>query len=167
MTRTGKHSTHIMRKTLAEAGREKACVKCAATKDLAVHHIIAFQDGGDATADNLDYLCAFCHAEWHWIEQVSSIPYHSWVRLASARDAVLLMFVMLEDEETSGGLESTIDSQYHEEIQKVRHTVNMFQRYCIRLILSRRAEEQEVCGDTAPLPPPFAGRLDFGPAGAE
>jgi hypothetical protein len=38
-----------------------ACVKCGATEDLQMDHVIPFSQGGPTTLDNLETLCGPCN----------------------------------------------------------------------------------------------------------
>jgi len=51
------------------------CVRCGMTSNLHAHHVLAEQDLGEYEMDNLISLCEGCHKEWHFAEQVSTIPF--------------------------------------------------------------------------------------------
>lgn len=56
------------------------CRKCGRPDGLNAHHIIAEMDGGRCTPDNLITLCGHCHAEWHFAESVTKIPFSTWLQ---------------------------------------------------------------------------------------
>jgi len=49
-----------MRARVLERDRHQ-CTRCGATEDLQVHHVVAAEDGGPTTLENLITLCADCH----------------------------------------------------------------------------------------------------------
>lgn len=41
------------------------CLRCGRGYHLECHHIIALQDGGPDSLENVAPLCHWCHKEWH------------------------------------------------------------------------------------------------------
>ena len=52
--------THLRKKILQRDGH--ACVQCGATGNLEINHIRGRAEGGSNDLDNLETLCATCHA---------------------------------------------------------------------------------------------------------
>ncbi|MCB1711416.1 MAG: HNH endonuclease [Candidatus Riesia sp.] len=44
------------------------CAKCCQSKQLTIHHIIPYSEGGSHKIRNLIALCFACHKEWHRLE---------------------------------------------------------------------------------------------------
>lgn len=53
-----------LRKQVYEKCNHK-CVRCGSMENLHIHHIVEFSKGGRTELDNLELLCASCHAEEH------------------------------------------------------------------------------------------------------
>lgn len=53
-----------LKKQVYEKCKSK-CVKCGSVENLHIHHIVEFSKGGRTELENLELLCASCHAEEH------------------------------------------------------------------------------------------------------
>jgi len=72
MWRGGKlrHDGYRFPHSLSVAIRKRdggVCQSCGTTKQLGVHHIIPFKDGGSNDPENLTTLCRSCHTKLHWV----------------------------------------------------------------------------------------------------
>lgn len=72
-------SSKVRQEVLARDNYE--CQRCGRgrIKELEVHHVKALADGGLDQTDNAIALCRTCHREWHLVEEVSSLPFSSWL----------------------------------------------------------------------------------------
>lgn len=52
--------THLRNQILHRDGN--ACVKCGSSGNLEINHILGRAEGGDNNPENLETLCATCHA---------------------------------------------------------------------------------------------------------
>ncbi len=61
--RTNPYTTPTWRQlSFAVVRRDGACVECGSTFMLAAHHVMPRAEGGPDTPENLETLCASCHA---------------------------------------------------------------------------------------------------------
>ncbi len=60
--RTNPYTTPTWRQlSLAVVERDGACVRCGGDFRLSAHHVIAREEGGPDTPENLETLCVRCH----------------------------------------------------------------------------------------------------------
>lgn len=69
----------LRRAVLERDGHACSRPLCSRADLLAVHHVVAVDDGGTDDAANLVTLCGACHREWHTLERRSAWPFDRWL----------------------------------------------------------------------------------------
>jgi hypothetical protein len=78
---TKRKPVSIATKRAVIEGAHGRCEKCHLAKPLALHHIVAYGDGGEDASINLAALCERCHTEHHALEKFVAIPFTEWLTL--------------------------------------------------------------------------------------
>lgn len=75
------------------------CKKCgwhsSTGSGLEMNHVATYAEGGETTLDNLDTLCATCHAElsWLWVGE-PPVAYATWLTMAPAVSLIRMLMVI-------------------------------------------------------------------------
>ena len=181
--RNKEHCNHKLRRELIASGRQQACRKCGGDALLEVHHILKYSDDGPADVANLDFLCQRCHVKWHRLELKYDVGYLSWVtntaftyrKLTAAQVAAIHKKLGWESPDViARAVALRWEGKSCQQIADILNaeglrTANgkLFRQSQIHYLIARADPAAHRPFAITKPPPLFAGRLDFGPAGAE